>query len=49
MSPVSTAIREQDGRRTVPVPPFPVPDLLRGLDMEIVVDWQMSSEVERSR
>jgi hypothetical protein len=49
MSPVSTAIREGNGTRPAPVPPFPLPDLFHQLAMEIVVDWQMSTESDRTR
>jgi hypothetical protein len=48
MSPVSTAIREKSGARPEPVPPFPVGDLLLSLAKEMVVDWQMPSDLERT-
>ena len=48
MSPVSTAIRDQRGAPVMPRPlPYPTADLLRQLSKEIVVDWQMPSDVER--
>ena len=48
MSPVSTARRDQGGVPVVPYPlPYPTADLLLQLSKEIVVDWQMPSDLER--
>lgn len=48
MSPVSTARRDQNGVHGVPPPlPYPTADLLLQLSKEIVVDWQMPSDLER--
>ncbi len=44
MSPVPTAIREQNRARPVPVQPFPTADVFRGMAKEIVVDWQLSDQ-----
>jgi len=46
MSPVTTATREQSGVRVVPLP-YPTADLLVRLAKEIVVDWQLPSDMER--
>lgn len=51
MSAWPTATRDRDIERTVPVPPYPTADLmvgLVGLAKEIVVDWQMPSDLERT-
>jgi hypothetical protein len=48
MSPVSTVTREQSGVRTAPKPPYPPRDVLLRLAKEIVVDWQLPSESDRS-
>jgi hypothetical protein len=52
MSPVSLPTREQNGGRPIPVLPFPtlpLPlDMRTGRDREIVVDWQLPSDVERN-
>jgi hypothetical protein len=47
MSPVPTLIREQSGGRQAPVQPFPTTDVVFSQSIEMVVDWQMSSDVER--
>jgi hypothetical protein len=48
MSPVPTATKDQFGDRAVPRPlPYPTADLLLQLSKEIVVDWQMPSDLER--
>ena len=54
MSPASTARRTQSGVPLVPRPlpypterPYPTADLLLLLSKEIVVDWQMPSDLER--
>ena len=47
MSPVPTAIRKQDSHRSVSVQPFPSPDLFLSLAKEMVVDWQLPTDVER--
>ena len=53
MSPASTARREQSGVPALPRPlpfptsPYPISDLLLQLSKEIVVDWQMPSDLER--
>ena len=48
MSPVSTARRDQSGVQVMPPPlPYPTADLLLQLSKEIVVDWQMPSDLER--
>jgi hypothetical protein len=48
MSPVSTAKRDQSGAPLTPPPsPYPTADLLLQLSKEIVVDWQMPSDLER--
>jgi hypothetical protein len=48
MSPVSTASRDQNGVQVMPLPPpYPTADLLLQLSKEIVVDWQMPSDLER--
>ena len=48
MSPASTAIRDQSGAPVLPRPmPYPSADLLRQLSKEIVVDWQMPTDLER--
>ncbi len=47
MSPVSTAIREQSASRTVAPPPLPAADLLLILAKEMVVDWQIPTDMER--
>jgi len=48
MSPASTAMRNESGYPVEPGPlPYPTADLLRQLSKEIVVDWQMSSDLER--
>jgi hypothetical protein len=54
MSPASTARREKSGApaepRPLPYPgkqPYPTADLLLQLSKEIVVDWQLPSDLER--
>ena len=48
MSPVSTATRDEYGAPAVPRPlPYPTADLLLQLSKEIVVDWQMPTDLER--
>jgi hypothetical protein len=48
MSPASTARREKSGAPAEPRPlPYPTADLLLQLSKEIVVDWQMPSDLER--
>lgn len=46
MSPVPTATRVQNEIRPVPLP-YPTADLLVRLAKEIVVDWQLPSDLER--
>jgi hypothetical protein len=47
MSPVSTATREQPGDQG-PLPlPYPTADPLSQLAREIVVDWQLPSDLQR--
>ncbi len=46
MSPAPTATRDQYGDRPAPLP-TPTADLLLRLAKEIVVDWQMPSDLER--
>ncbi len=48
MSPVPMAIREENRRGPVPVPPFPTADMSRVLAMEIVVDWQLSDQERKA-
>jgi hypothetical protein len=47
MSPVPTAIREQNGVRPVPGQPFPIPESFLSMAKEIVVDWQLPADSER--
>jgi hypothetical protein len=50
MSPVPTAIRDQrDGRPVVAQVslPYPTADRLLQLSKEFVVDWQLTSDLER--
>jgi len=47
MSPVPTAIRKQASQRPLSVQPFPSPDLFLSLAKEMVVDWQLPTDVER--
>ena len=48
MSPASTATKDQGGIPVMPRPlPYPTADLLLQLSKEIVVDWQMPSDLER--
>ena len=48
MSPVPSATRDQLVERTMPLPlPYPTADLLLKLSKEIVVDWQMPTDLER--
>ncbi len=48
MSPMTTAMRDQNGDRSVPRPlPYPTADLLVSLSREIVVDWQLPSDSDR--
>ncbi len=53
MSPVSTATSDRFVDRAVPRPlpyptsPYPTADLLLQLSKEIVVDWQMPSDLDR--
>ena len=48
MSPASTASRDQFVDRAVSRPlPYPTADLLLQLSKEIVVDWQMPTDLER--
>jgi hypothetical protein len=47
MSPVPTATRDQNRDRPVPLP-YPTADLLGRLAKEIVVDWQLPSDLERT-
>jgi len=47
MSPVSSATQDQRWVRTIPFPPYPTADLLSRLATEIVVDWQLPSDLER--
>jgi hypothetical protein len=49
MSPVPTAIREENGSRPVPVPLFAIDDLFMALAKEMVVDWQIPADMERTR
>jgi hypothetical protein len=53
MSPASTARREKSGVPLQPSPlpypgerPYPTADLLLQLSKEIVVDWQLPSDLE---
>jgi hypothetical protein len=46
MSPAPTATRDQYRVRPAPLP-IPTTDLLLRLAKEIVVDWQMPSDLER--
>jgi hypothetical protein len=49
MSPASTAISDRSGAPAMPYPsalPYPTADLLRQISKEIVVDWQMPSDLE---
>ena len=47
MSPVPTATPDQSGGRPAPVQPLPMADIYRIMAKEMVVDWQLSSDLER--
>ena len=50
MSPVPTVTRDQFGYRALPRPlPYPTADRLLQLSKEIVVDWQMPSDLEHKK
>lgn len=50
MSPAPTATPEKQNARVVPPQlQYPTADLLRRLAKEIVVDWQLPSDLERER
>jgi len=48
MSPVPTAIWEQNQARPVPVEPFPTAEVYCVPTMEIVVDWQLADQERNS-
>jgi hypothetical protein len=49
MSPATTAIPDQHGDRPVPRPlPDPTTELLLSLSREIVVDWQLPADNDRT-
>ena len=47
MSPVPTATQARRVAQTVPQVPYPPADLVLRLGKEIVVDWQLPSDMER--
>ena len=47
MTPIPMATRDQSVGKPLPVSPFPPMDVLRELAKEIVVDWQLPSDMER--
>ena len=47
MSPVPTVTRVREADRTVRPLPDPPADAYLGMAMEMVVDWQMPSDMER--
>jgi hypothetical protein len=47
MSPVHAATQATRDDRTVPQVPYPPADLVLRLGKEIVVDWQLPSDMER--
>ena len=47
MSPVPTAVQRPSSERPAPVQPFPGPDHFLSVAKEIVVDWQLPTDMER--
>jgi hypothetical protein len=46
MSPIPMATREPSGSRPAPIIPLPSMDVVREMAKEIVVDWQLPSDME---